>query len=258
MKRLNNLFVLIFLLAITIPGVQAQSNTDSVKQKKDLKNTIRLNITAPLLFGSRNFILGYERVISKNQTMSLNGGQAAFPKLINLGSFDSIGLAKNNNKGGYNFSLDYRFYLGKLNKYSAPRGVYAGPYIAYVHFVGDNDWQVNNDAPNPPRSVNTKTTFNVFTVGGELGYQFVFWRRFAVDLVLIGPGISRYNFSSKITGSILTTEEKEKLQEKLTQAIENRFPGMNYVFDDQTLKGNGSISTTSVGFRYIIHIGFRF
>ena len=257
MKRIYISLVMSFLMAFSMQSIQAQSTTDTVKPKKALKNSIMLNITAPILFGSRNLILGYERVLSKNQSFSIYAGQAALPQLRHGFNTDSIALVKDKKRSGYNINADYRFYLGSVNKYDAPRGVYVGPYIAYVHFAAEHNWTINND-PEPPRNATTSTTFNVFTVGAQLGYQFVFWRRFAVDLGLIGPGISNYNFTAKINGGILTEEEKEKLQERLQQALENKFPGMNIAFGDNTIKGNGVVRTWSVGFRYVIHIGFRF
>lgn len=37
-----------------------------------------------------------------------------------------------------------------------------------------------------------------------------------------------------------------------------KFPGMNYVFADKEFNANGVIRTTSIGFRYLVHIGFAF
>ena len=58
--------------------------------------------------------------------------------------------------------------------------------------------------------------------------------------------------------SNLTDGEKEQLRQALSNVISNRFPGMNYVLDGKELDGNGKLNVTSLGFRYIIHIGFSF
>ena len=90
---------------------------DSVKY---FKNTIRFNITNPMLFSWKFNVVGYERVIKDYQTVSVNIGRTA------LGAFvlsnDSIDLIDQYNDKGFNFSVDYRFYLQKENKYRAPRG----------------------------------------------------------------------------------------------------------------------------------------
>ena len=73
----------------------------------------------------------------------------------------------------------------------------------------------------------------------------------------IGPGVSAYSVKSKL-GSSLTPAEKEQLRDAVQQVLTQRFPGLNYVLGDDELDGNGVLNTTSVGFRYIIHIGFTF
>jgi hypothetical protein len=48
------------------------------------------------------------------------------------------------------------------------------------------------------------------------------------------------------------------LLDGVTDLLQQRFPGMNIVLDDESFDANGRISTTSIGFRYLLHIGFRF
>jgi hypothetical protein len=76
-------------------------------------------------------------------------------------------------------------------------------------------------------------------------------------MVLIGPGVGFYSIDAKTEGN-LTEEEREQLQDAITDLISQKFPGMNYVLSDQEFSASGTIKTTSVGFRYLIHIGFRF
>jgi hypothetical protein len=94
-------------------------------------------------------------------------------------------------------------------------------------------------------------------VGAELGYQFIFWKRLAVDMVLIGPGVGFYNIKAKAEGN-LSPEERARLQDAISEIISEKFPGMNYVLSDQEFSGSGTLRTSSVGFRYLIHIGFLF
>ena len=53
---------------------------DSVKVYKNLKNTVRINLTNPLIFGEKFNVLGYERVINDYQTASIGMGRFSFPK----------------------------------------------------------------------------------------------------------------------------------------------------------------------------------
>jgi hypothetical protein len=248
--------IIFAMVLLSTNKLSAQSMNTDTAWKKSYKNIIRYNLSGPLVFGFDNYIIfGYERVVSPHQSFSLNIGAVALPKLASL-STDSFSVQKDVKNKGFNLSVDYRFYLPHENRHDVPRGVYVGPYFSYNHFDRSNDWVLQKSSTEQ-EYVTTTTNFNIYTVGGELGYQFVFWKRLAVDLVLIGPGISSYDLKSKIDGN-LTEEEKANLQDALKQTITQKFPGMNYIFAGKEFNGNGTISTTSLGFRYMVHVGFGF
>jgi hypothetical protein len=94
-------------------------------------------------------------------------------------------------------------------------------------------------------------------VGVEFGFQFIFWKRVALDLVLAGPGVASYSLKSKL-GSNLSQADMEKFYEKLNEALADRFPGYSVVIDEGQFKRNGSVKTTDIGYRYMVQIGFRF
>jgi len=257
MKPKKNSGSIILGMMLLYSGMlHAQSaDTDSSWQKSH-KNIIRYNISGALLFGFDKYIIfGYERVVNRHQSFSINVGGAGLPKFISLNS-DSFRLQKDTKNSGFNASADYRFYLSHENKYYAPHGVYIGPYVSFNQFKRNNDWTFQEGSSNQ-KLISTETNFKIFSAGIELGYQFVFWKRVMLDMVLIGPGISAYDLKDTIQGD-LTDDQRENLQDALKQLISQKFPGMNYVFADKTFNGNGVINTTSIGFRYLIHIGFAF
>ncbi|MGL6269544.1 MAG: hypothetical protein ACRC2O_16540 [Chitinophagaceae bacterium] len=252
---------MIFLLLICVYGFSfqpilgQQENKDSL-WKHSKKNTIRYNISSPLLYGfNKSLILGYERLVNPRQSFSINAGTVALPKITSIGT-DSFTFNKDLKNTGYNFSVDYRFYLAKENKFTAPRGVYIGPWYSYNRFIRDNKWDFKN-ASGSKNSATTNMDMNIHSFGVELGYQFVFWDRLALDLVMIGPGMGLYKVNATFD-SDLTGEEREQLQQALTDILKNKFPGMNFVFDNKQLNANGAMNATSLGYRYIVHIGFRF
>jgi hypothetical protein len=55
------------------------------RPKKDsthtLKNTIHFNLTNPMIFGDGSIIFGYERVLNKRRSFTVNIGSTAFPSL---------------------------------------------------------------------------------------------------------------------------------------------------------------------------------
>jgi hypothetical protein len=253
MRKSSTLFAILFCL-VSI-GTTALSQETSTKPEKQYKNVVRYNLSNALLFGiNRCVIFGYERVVGLHQSFSVNFGAAGLPKFVSV-STDSFHVSKDTKNYGYNFSVDYRFYLAKENKYSPPHGLYLGPYISYNHIKRDVTW---NYASNSSQQVATsEATFNIGSIGGELGYQFVLWKRFAIDMVLIGPSISYYDLTANIQSN-LSEAQKDLLRLAIEQLISQKWPGMNYVLSGKTFNSNGTLRTTSIGFRYLIHLGFVF
>jgi hypothetical protein len=90
-----------------------------------------------------------------------------------------------------------------------------------------------------------------------MGYQFVFWNRLSVDLLLMGPGIGLYGLSKKINTS-LSAEDEQAFFDVLNAILSEKIPGYDYVFDSGEFKYAGSFNTISIGFRYMVMVGFRF
>jgi hypothetical protein len=233
----------------------AQQNSDSLKAAPYYKNIIRYNLSGAILFGFDKYVVfGYERVVTPHQSFSINFGLVSLPTLVNI-STDSFNLSHDKQSGGFNLSVDYRFYLAKENKYRAPHGLYIGPFYSYNHFTRDNSWEYKNSSASS--SITSHAVLNINTIGGELGYQFILWKRLAIDLVLVGPGLGFYNYSATFSSNI-DAATKEQLLQAMKQLITQKFPGMNYVFADKEFNGNGTIHTSTIGYRYIVHIGFNF
>src|ERR1700759_4746101 len=96
-----------------------QTTTDST-WKNTRKNVIRYNLSGSLLFGFDKYaIFGYERVVNRHQSFSINVGPVALPKFISINT-DSFHLQKDTKNNGFNASADYRFYLAKENKFYPP------------------------------------------------------------------------------------------------------------------------------------------
>lgn len=229
-----------------------------VKKKRDLKNTVWFNLTNPVLLSDKSLIFGYERILGPKQSFTFNIGETSLPdfSLVDLNiQNDNLTLSKNTKDKGANLSVDYRFYLLKVNRYNAPRGVYFAPYYSYNFFERTNTWTLHSDAFDG--DLNTKLRLDIHTLGGELGYQFVFWRRLALDFILFGPGMAQYTFKANIS-TTLNADDQAELFQVLNDYLAEKFPGYNFVIDDQEFKKSGSTKTTTFGFRYMIHLGFRF
>ena len=105
--------------------------------------------------------------------------------------------------------------------------------------------------------VNTDLIFNIHTIGFQLGYQFVFWNRLALDFILLGPGFGSYSVKAKLN-TTLSPQQEQEFFEKLNEYLQDRIPGFEYVINPGEFKQKGSYDTRTVGFRYAIKLGFRF
>src|SRR4249919_2991282 len=88
MKKAPSLMQLT-IVCLTIAFQQPAFSQDTPMVKKDFKNTIHFNLTNPLIFGGRSIIFGYERVLIKCRSFTINVGQTGFPS-FNIINSDSI------------------------------------------------------------------------------------------------------------------------------------------------------------------------
>jgi opacity protein-like surface antigen len=250
MKQVCLLSFLFFLLMSDTASAQA----DSSKQMRHYKNVIRYNLSSAFIFGADKYIVfGYERVVSSHQSFSINIGGASLPKLVTVNT-DSFSTQKDRKRNGYNISADYRFYLSKENTHAIPHGVYIGPYYSYNQFNRETEW-THTGSTN--RDILTTSNFSIHTIGFEAGYQFILWKRLALDFVMAGPGLGFYKCKASFDGNV-NAEDKEQLLEGVKQLLTQKFPGMDFVFSEKQFDSNGTLKTSAIGYRYIIHIGFLF
>lgn len=74
---------------------------------------------------------------------------------------------------------------------------------------------------------------------------------------MVGPGLAFYNY--KVTfDSNISAADKEQLADGLKQLLTQKFPGMNFVFANKEISSDGVMKANTLGYRYIIHIGFNF
>jgi hypothetical protein len=176
------------------------------------------------------------------------------PKFVTI-STEDLELQKDQENTGFNLSADYRFYLAKENRYLPPHGLHIGPYYSFNHFERENLWKYR--VTSGGSAINTHSDFNIHTMGVEIGYQFALWKRMTIDMVMMGPSVGFYNYNVLFETPV-NAAEKVQLLQGVAQLLTQKFPGMNFVFADQAFAADGSIRTSAAGFRYIVHVGFRF
>jgi hypothetical protein len=97
----------------------------------------------------------------------------------------------------------------------------------------------------------------MINLGMELGYQFIFWKRFTVDLLLFGPSLSYLAGSLNIHGD-LDEEEIKNLNQEAVQKLLSRFPQLKTLFSEDGLTFTGNRAQFTTFFRYSVQLGFHF
>lgn len=250
MKKISGLIAFLFL-TVTVLG-QRTSQSDTT-----LKNTIRLNVSNPFIFGKKALIMGYERQLSGNKSFSFNIGSMSFPKLkaVEGNSGDSVILLQNKADRGFHVSGDFRFYLTKENKFSKPHGLYIGPYVSFNHMNKQNTWSYRTSAFSG--DITTDLDLNLLTIGGQMGYQFLFGKHWAVDMVMFGPGLGFYNFNAKLN-TTLAKEQQSFLFRTLSDFVGQYIPAYAKLNNEGEIETSGNSRSIGWGYRYVIHLGYRF
>ena len=199
--------------------------------------------------------MGYERVIKTRQSISFNLGHLQMPTLITTKQGSPVKWISNLRNTGFVGSLDYRFYF-KRNRYTAPDGLYWGPYITYYYF--DNKARLElfqNDLAQG--SADVQTYLSAAMVGLQIGYQFVIGKRWTIDLIMFGPGMGFYNLNMTLKANSQLEGDPEYLQ-GVYDALLSLFPGIDRLFEEQKVNVSGASSFNGAGFRYVFQVGFRF
>lgn len=250
MKKIIILFKisLIFTFALFIFSTNVFSQSDF----RDFKNSIKFNVSNTLLYDN-SYQFSYERMIKENQSLNIFTGYQEF-QLIEV-NIDNADFSKESNRKGYSIGADYRFFLGSINKFKGPRGVYLAPFVSFFQFETDRGLTYTDPDSGTVSKANLNSKLNLTNFGGELGYQFILWDRLVIDCVLFGPSVTRYNYNMHLDGEIPGLDENEMFQ-KLIEAMKDKFPEIENLSGGVEKKGVQSI--TALGFRYNISIGYRF
>jgi hypothetical protein len=245
--RISSLLLVVLISSI---NVNAQQDSAKLVHEKELKNSIKINLTSWILYAN-GVQLNYERILSPKRSITVFGGIVEFPMPTIIAN-SPLNFDKNKSKSGFALGSEYRFYLAKENKDPAPHGVYLAPFISYYHF---NNQRFGHDSTNQD-NLSLSTTMDFLNIGGELGYQFVIKRRFVIDCVMFGPAITSYYFSVKLNGSS-SSDYSQEVQDIL-EAMKQKFPLLRDLTNGQKVSTGGISNFWSLGFRYAIHIGYRF
>jgi hypothetical protein len=263
-------YILPFLFVLILSpfaGLNAKEKNDTIRKGHDTVhseiqkpyhwNVIKFNPTPMIIQAVQinNITLSYERLITRNMSLCLQVGYLVFPKLVT----DTVAhmlLFHNGKKYGVNLALDYRFYPLQRNRRPAPDGLYIGAYTSYYGFHFSNSFSGTRGAD--LFTGNVEGRINVINMGVDLGYQFVFWKRFTLDLLLFGPSVSVYSGTLDFNINELTPDQIANIDQELVDKLLSRFPMLRNLFTSSNLEFTGTRTSWGLGFRYSFQLGFHF
>ncbi|HNW51095.1 MAG TPA: DUF3575 domain-containing protein [Prolixibacteraceae bacterium] len=213
------------------------------------ENVLKLGFSN-LFYG--DYSLGYERMISDNNSLNLNIGyiQPTSSFLIAPGDFKTKEFTVKSVDGGFHSSLEYRFYLGKS---SAPRGFYVAPYVRYGQIKGVYSDSVRETL------FDVNATGNMFGAGVQLGAQWLIKDLVSIDFSFFGAGVERYCAKLKYK----TADHSSYDYSKITADVVDYIDDVDYLSKRLTNKVSTSNLTSKLpflfpGFRFSVSVGIAF
>lgn len=250
-KDLVIIFVLI--LAFSWSNILSAQTDKGFPVENYKRNILKWNMTPFLLWSMKNVNLSYERVINPNRSASINAGFFVLPI---LGTFDSLNIESDVKRSGFTVSGDYRFYIMKRNKNTAPDGLYWGPFVSYHYNQFENAITVINN-PTIEGQLILSGNYNIFSAGVEMGYQFVIKEKLIIDLVFLGPSLSIYSGGLRLDGEV-SSENYDDYLNAIKDILMNKIPIFSEFIDDREFNDKGVSTNIGIGFRYLLQIGYRF
>jgi hypothetical protein len=249
-------FSFILPVLISFPLLLPAQDKDSLKTipKPFHKNVIKINPTPMLLWSKKNLTFSYERIVTPTQSFAVSLGYLEFPRLFN-DSIAGILEITSRQKMGINISGEYRFYLASRNERPTPDGVYLAPYLSFYGYRFKNGIDVMHT--NVDSGCVLNGNFYCFNLGIQLGYQFVFWKRFTLDLIFIGPSVSYYGGGIDISGQV-DFEKLREVNEEVYNKIIGKYPLVSDYIFKKSFRSDGKLDIFSLGFRYVIQFGYHF
>jgi len=254
--------ILILLISLNYSAFSQKNKEDKIEKNKNdsidipqKRNVLKWNLTPMLLWSYQNLNISYERVTSDRGSFSVNAGYFVLPSL--LGSVaDSFDIQKSSKNFGFSISGDKRYYFKKRNTGMAPDGIYWGIFGSVHYYEFETGFKIVNSSVASGDLI-LNGNIGIISAGVELGYQFVLKNNLTIDLIFMGPALSTYSGKLGISGDIDVDEDSEYLK-GIYDVLVARFPGIDKLLDEKSVKDNGSVFSFGPGMRYMIQVGYRF
>jgi hypothetical protein len=219
------------------------------------KNVIKFNPTPMWMWEQpQNLTFSYEKLLKNNNSIAFMLGYLVFPQVLKDTLINTFKITDYSTKG-INVAVDFRHYLGARNTRPAPDGLYIGGYCSFNGTAFENKFTTLDSQVGEPGSLNGKASMT--NLGCEIGYQFIFWKRFSVDLLMCGPAVTLYSRKIELTG-MDNQEFLDQIDEELASKLVERFPALGFLYKGEPYQASGSNMVLSTSFRYSVQLGYHF
>jgi hypothetical protein len=181
---------------------------------QDRKNVIKF-LPVNLAFGSINF--EFERMINEKNSFELGIGIPMDQPVNGRYGLDleDDGELSNDKQGDLIIRAAYRHYTGKS---MLPKGFYLAPYLKYQGITGSALRTVPADEDIDEYTEDYDVKINSFSLGLQLGYQFLIAKRISLDLYFLGLEGGFANLDGTILSSDI--EQVSEIEDNLNENID--------------------------------------
>ncbi len=236
--RTPNHMLILLLLVHTAFGI-AQEGTN--------KNHISID---PLLPWAGTYQIQYEREVGHRFSVSLSTGYKFSSGNLDISSIDFDRFVTNEfDFKGIKLIPEFRWYFQK--SHSGLMGFYAGAYFRFQKRKGDIAG-IYTAVDNQASEILIDASLQTFNPGLEVGYKLNLNKRFFIDFIIAGPGLS---FNTLELNEV--TPVPQAFYDDLTDALK-RLGIVDLIDPDFEINGNQRTELRLIAFRYGIKIGYTF
>jgi Protein of unknown function (DUF3575) len=253
----------VFILLLLISNIVFAQTKTKITEREGDWNIVKMNLSA---LATKTFSFQYERALSNKISLALGvkfRPSSAIPFKSTIKSFldtlsDGVAIDFINNAkvGGYAFTPEIRFYLGK----GAMHGFYFAPFARYESNNLSN-WRYTFKSTTKTIIIDFTGEQHGFGLGLQLGAHYMLSNKVSLDLWLVGPYalFNKVEVNSVTDLSDKTDQELLDVKKDIEKYVEDYLPGPPA---NATVSKNGAFATakgTAPGARVLgIAIGYRF
>ncbi|WP_298311304.1 DUF3575 domain-containing protein [uncultured Aquimarina sp.] len=219
----------------------------SIIARAQEKNHINIDPLLPI-FGTVQ--LQYERAISDKMSIGISVGLKTGSGILKISGInrDRISIDELSFKG-IKILPEFRWYTQKSS--NGLSGFYLGVYTKYQNFT-DEISGIYTDSNQIDSTIEVDTNIITFAGGLEIGYKLMIWKRFFIDFLIAGPGVST-NRIELVEKQPIPDEFYDDVSDALSEYA--FFDGLNLDF---RINGNQDTNIVLPAFRYGIKLGYSF